>query len=59
MLKSHGHLSVLEHSNIVLKIESERPGGDPQMTDSFGHILKTLKGRLPLPAMAARPTLTA
>jgi thymidylate synthase (FAD) len=46
MLKSHGHLSVLEHSNIVLKIESEKPGGDLQMTDSFGHILKTLKDRL-------------
>jgi flavin-dependent thymidylate synthase len=46
MLKSHGHLSVLEHSNIVLKIESEKPGGDPKGTASFDHILKTLKDRL-------------
>ncbi len=36
MLKSHGHLSVLEHSNIVLKVEKDPaaqiPGGPDPIT---------------------------
>jgi thymidylate synthase (FAD) len=46
MLKSHGHLSVLEHSNIVLKIEWEKAEDDPQSPASFGHFLNALKDRL-------------
>jgi thymidylate synthase (FAD) len=47
MLKSHGHLSVLEHSNIVLKIEWEKTAEDnPETAASFSHFLNALKDRL-------------
>ncbi len=36
MLKKHGHLSVLEHSNVVLKIQSGlKGGGDQDALESF------------------------
>jgi flavin-dependent thymidylate synthase len=48
MLKSHGHLSVLEHSNIVLKVEKE-PGvqvsGSPSPI-TFADMLNALAERL-------------
>ncbi len=48
MLKSHGHLSVLEHSNIVLKIEEDPSaqiqGGPSPIT--FADILQALTDRL-------------
>ena len=48
MLKTHGHLSVLEHSNIVLKVEEDTaaqvPGGPGPIT--FADLLKALPGRL-------------
>ena len=48
MLKSHDHLSVLEHSNIVLKVESvpvpQSSGGPDPIT--FAEILDVLTGRL-------------
>lgn len=43
MLKSHGHLSVLEHSNIVLKME---PLEGAETSVSFDVILEVLKNRL-------------
>jgi thymidylate synthase ThyX len=46
MLKSHGHLSVLEHSNIVLKIEWEKAEDNAQTAASFNHFLNALKDRL-------------
>lgn len=46
MLKSHGHLSVLEHSNIVLKIEWEKGEDNPQPAASFGYFLNALRDRL-------------
>ena len=46
MLKSHGHLSVLEHSNIVLKIEWEKEEDNPQSAASFAYLLNALKDRL-------------
>jgi thymidylate synthase (FAD) len=48
MLKSHGHLSVLEHSNIVLKVEPV-PGADPAGENrplSYEWVLESLKDRL-------------
>ncbi|MFZ0931938.1 MAG: FAD-dependent thymidylate synthase [Syntrophobacteraceae bacterium] len=48
MLKSHGHLSVLEHSNIVLKVEQDPavqiPGGPEPIT--FAGIVNELPDRL-------------
>ena len=48
MLKSHGHLSVLEHSNIVLKVEkapaAQVPGGPDPIT--FADLLQALTDRL-------------
>lgn len=45
MLKSHGHLSVLEHSNVVLRVEPQdgAPGAAPL---SFESILRLLCNRL-------------
>jgi thymidylate synthase (FAD) len=50
MLKKHGHLSVLEHSNIVLKIEAgpEMKGAHPLPATTgelFDTLLKSLKER--------------
>jgi len=48
MLKSHGHLSVLEHSNIVLKVDkdpaAQAPGGPGPIT--FSEMLDALQDRL-------------
>ncbi|MHC1728629.1 MAG: FAD-dependent thymidylate synthase [Syntrophobacteraceae bacterium] len=45
MLKTHGHLSVLEHSNIVLKVEEQgKAGGVPLVP--FVRVLQQLKNRL-------------
>ncbi len=48
MLKSHGHLSVLEHSNIVLKVEKDPaaqiPGGPEPIT--FADIVNALPDRM-------------
>ena len=48
MLKSHGHLSVLEHSNIVLKVETETsaqvPEGPAPIT--YADMLEALQDRL-------------
>jgi len=48
MLKSRGHLSVLEHSNIVLKVEKDPaaqvPGGPDPIT--FADLLQALTDRL-------------
>lgn len=49
MLKKHGHLSVLEHSNIVLKIQEE-PGagpspGIPSVREFFESLRKSLRER--------------
>ncbi|MGA2403206.1 MAG: FAD-dependent thymidylate synthase [Syntrophobacteraceae bacterium] len=48
MLKSHGHLSVLEHSNIVLKVEKDPaaliPGGPDPIT--YAAVLQALTDRL-------------
>ena len=46
MLKGHGHLSVLEHSNVVLKIEWEKGGDDPQAAFSLSRFLTVMKDRL-------------
>jgi len=47
MLKTHGHLSVLEHSNIALKVELEPSAGNPDSGPlSFHSILSLLKDRL-------------
>ncbi len=48
MLKSHGHLSVLEHSNIVLKVEPEEKTGPPGEVAalSYGSVLEGLKDRI-------------
>jgi thymidylate synthase (FAD) len=50
MLKKHGHLSVLEHSNIVLKLEARPAASSPQeimASDSelFDMVIKTLRER--------------
>lgn len=42
MLKSHGHLSVLEHSNIVLKIEAAPSSGAPQALSSISELYGAL-----------------
>ncbi|MGC9196200.1 MAG: FAD-dependent thymidylate synthase [Syntrophobacteraceae bacterium] len=44
MLKSHGHLSVLEHSNAVLKIEKD-PAGAQDAAISFESMLEALGHR--------------
>lgn len=48
MLKTHGHLSVLEHSNIALKVELKTDAGVPDNAGpiSFHSILSLLKDRL-------------
>ncbi|MDR3554514.1 MAG: FAD-dependent thymidylate synthase [Syntrophobacteraceae bacterium] len=48
MLKSHGHLSVLEHSNIVLRIEKdpEVPIGGSEAPITFEMMLEALRDRL-------------
>ncbi len=48
MLKSRGHLSVLEHSNIVLKIEKDpaSPAGGGAAPISFEMMLEALRDRL-------------
>jgi thymidylate synthase (FAD) len=50
MLKKHGHLSVLEHSNIVLKVEADSEAQGPQTTtvplnELFAILVQTLKER--------------
>jgi len=46
MLKSHGHLSVLEHSNIVLRVEPADATAGSSGPLSFHSILNSLKDRL-------------
>ncbi|MFZ2448442.1 MAG: FAD-dependent thymidylate synthase [Syntrophobacteraceae bacterium] len=48
MLKSHGHLSVLEHSNIVIRVEPKEEAAISTMGRllAFDSVLKTLKDRL-------------
>jgi len=48
MLKSHGHLSVLEHSNIVLKVEKDPAAQIPIGPDpiSFADIFNALPNRV-------------
>src|SRR5512142_1453720 len=50
MLKSHGHLSVLEHSNIVIRVEPEPGSADSSSSSaqllSFGSVLKSIKDRI-------------
>jgi thymidylate synthase (FAD) len=50
MLKKHGHLSVLEHSNIVLKLEAQPDANSPHAIKAthdglFETLIKTLKDR--------------
>lgn len=49
MLKKHGHLSVLEHSNIVFKVEDNLQGGlgskSPPLQEFLESLRKSLKDR--------------
>ncbi len=46
MLKSHGHLSVLEHSNIVLRVEPKEGASGAGRPLAFDSVLCSLKDRL-------------